>query len=219
MSHRLTTATLVSMAFATLGAASCAPPARAPVAAPEPQASPAAPEPPPRCESLSEGCAAEHGKRVRISGTTLTFEPVNGWIYAQGDKSTVAQSVDGALWFSIAGYVDIERSDPRKRGPNRDAELEALCRDLDVKLPRNKISWKKPHAFEQVAGLVVSLWQVDGATRAGKGGAILMLTAPLGEGKTLVGVAFVSAHDQSDADQQILASIRSIAWEGTPVLP
>lgn len=54
------------------------------------------------------------------------------------------------------------------------------------------------------------LGQAEGAARSDKR-PILWFTAPLGEGKALVGIAFVPSDDSSDSDVSLMESIDTIA--------
>src|SRR5262245_44524481 len=95
------------LAFAlTVSIAACGPkkqPAPPPVetattSEPEPP-----PPPPPKCESLDEKCKAKGGKKAKIPQSLLMFEPVTGWIYAQGEKATVAQAGDEDACLALTG--------------------------------------------------------------------------------------------------------------------
>ena len=76
----------------TAMASACGPKQQPKPPDPEPTAEPEPPKPPPpKCESLDEKCEGGGGKKARIAGIGLQFEPVGGWVYAQGEKATVAE--------------------------------------------------------------------------------------------------------------------------------
>src|SRR5688572_9036038 len=78
---------------ALLASVACSdpPPAPQPPPAPAPEPPPLPPPPVPKCEALKEQCKATAETRARIPGTTYTFTPPEGWIYAQLEEATVAQ--------------------------------------------------------------------------------------------------------------------------------
>ncbi|MFT3774697.1 MAG: hypothetical protein QM820_55810 [Minicystis sp.] len=169
-----------------------------------------APPPPAKCERIEEKCAGQAGKRARIAGVLLTFEPAEGWLYAQGESATVVQSANGESWLAVAGYSAGDQKDHRHETASRDAQLEALGRELQVTLPKKKIAWKRADTVEDVGDLKVSFWELEGATRTGNQGSLLLFSAPLTEGKALLGIAFVPK-DEPTASEQILKSIKSIS--------
>lgn len=213
--HLMTFATLV---LAASGAACELEPPQAPSPPPEAAARIVLPPPPPpRCEKLDELCTVKPGKRVRIPSSTLAFEPVVGWIYAQEENLTLVKSVDGALWFGAAGYDSGDGRDAKKAAAQRVAMLATMGQELGVTLPKNKkVPWKKPDIVKDVAELKVSLWELDGAARADTPGTILLFTAPIVNGRDLIGMAFVPENDHSGAAELIMRSIESIS-PGAPL--
>jgi hypothetical protein len=168
------------------------------------------PPPPPKCEALTEKCAAASGTKAKIAKTDLAFEPPSGWVYAQTESATIAQTDDSGAVAVIAGY---DAGDPKekKAEANREAQFEALIKQVNVGF-KKKVNWKKkPDDTKEAAGLKISLWEVDGAaTRGDKKGALLIFTAPIEGTKVLLGVGFVADEDKSPA-ASIVKSIDTLA--------
>ena len=161
-----------------------------------------------KCEALDEGCKAMAGTKARVPHGPFTIEPANGWLYAQLETATLAQTSGAGPCLAAVG---LDASDAKKDAANREAALEAAAKEAGVTLPKKKIGWKKPDDKKDVHGLKVRLWQVDGATRSDKKGPLLVFDATSADGKSaLVGVGFVPADDASNADQAIMTSIESI---------
>lgn len=164
--------------------------------------------PPPKCEALSESCAAENGKPVRIAHATFVFDPPTGWIYAQEAEATVAQVSASGPTIVVTGY---DVTDPKKPEASRDATLDALLTRTSVTPPKKHINWKKADQVFNISGLKLSVWQAEGAERAGKKGPLLVFAMPLSETKAIIGAGFVADDDTTNADDAILAAIKSLA--------
>lgn len=186
--------------------------------APEVAAPPAAPpltkalEQPPTCEDFADGCLGNRDRRARIARTFATFAPMQDWFYAQGEDATVAQSGNGASWFIATGYDHRSAArDTRQEIAIRESELDRLSRDSKVTLSKKKVSWKEPDDTKDVAGLRVGLWEVEGASRNGVEGSLLVFTASLSDDDAVLGLAFVPADDSSGAASLILSAIDTIS--------
>jgi hypothetical protein len=221
-------ALLLALAAFAVGCGSKPPPPAEP--APEPPPAPKAePPPPPKCETPSENCKAVAETRARIAGSSYVVTPVAGWTYAQLQNVTIAQiNAENSPAMVIAAY-DADAKDAKKELAQRDTAFADLSKEIGLTLPKNKVNWKQPtckcagagkacagsggdlcKAMKPVSDLKVSVWQLDGATRGGKKGPLLVLQAPLEAGKALLGVGFVTDDDATGADQAILKSIESI---------
>jgi hypothetical protein len=173
----------------------------------------AAPPPPPKpkpCKALDEKCEAKASTSAKIAKSDLVFKPPKGWAYAQGESATIAQAADDGVAIAIA---QAEVADPKQEAATRDATIEALAKEINVTLPKKKPNWKKPDDTKAVGDLKLGLWQVDGGARGEKKGPVLFFTAPIPEGKLLVGVSF-SPGDDEKADAALLESIESIGASG-----
>jgi hypothetical protein len=168
----------------------------------------AKPPPKKKCESLADGCEGEPGVRVRIANTGQSIVPVKGWAYAQEADGTIAQQGDAGPAFAAVGF---DASDPKQEAANRDAAVDTLAKKIGVTLPKRKIPWAKPLDNKTLGDVKLALGQAEGAARSDKKGPILWFTAPLGEGKALVGIAFVPSDDSSDSDVSLMESIDTIA--------
>jgi hypothetical protein len=203
------------------------PPAEIP---PDPPPAPKAePPPPPKCESPGENCKATADTHARIAGSSFVFTPVSGWVYAQLSNVTIAQvNAENSPAMVIAAY-DADPKDAKKELAQRDSAFTELAKEIGLTLPKNKANWKQPtckctsagkactgsggdlcKAMKPVSDLKVNVWQLDGGTRGGKKGPMLIVQAPLEAGKALLGIGFVTDDDSSGADQSILKSIESI---------
>jgi hypothetical protein len=166
------------------------------------------PKPPPKCEDLAEQCAAAATTRARIGHTGLAFAPPAGWTYAQGDDVTVARGPDAAMAFTTY---------EKGKGPQHllslmHAALDRLIAKMGLDpIAKKPFWWQKPTVqTEKVADLRVSFWQVDGGARGGKRGPLLIFSAPLSDGTTLLGAGYVPSDDKTNADQAILSAVQTI---------
>lgn len=205
--------TLLILGAAALSAAACGstpPPVETPVQDPEPPPPPP-PKPKPKCEALDEGCEAKEDTKAKIAKSELRFRPVKGWTYAQGADATVAQAAgDGAA----VALAEVETGTDAKAEPGkRDAALEELAKQINVTLPKKKVTWKKPLEEKAVGDMKLGLWQLDGATRGEKKGPLLIFAAPVGAdtGKVVLGIGFVPEDDSSGSDAAILESIETLS--------
>lgn len=161
---------------------------------------------------------ADKATHARIAEANVVFVPPQGWTYAQETAASIAQTSDEGPALALAGFTIApdESKDPKKLDHRRDTLLQALGERLGLKMPKAKILWKKPDKTLTVGSFSVSLYQLEGATRAQKKGPLLVFTAPLSSDVALVGVGFVNEDDATDADGAILAAIQSIAPAPAP---
>lgn len=197
--------------LAALGALGCGRPPPPPPKAPLPPPAVAlveAPKKAPKCEAMDEECTATAGVPARIAATEWTFEPPPGWRYAQEQEATVALSESAALAVMI-----YEVAEPKVDAARRDQISSSITLRLGVGLAKNKkLVWpKKPDNIVAVGALKVSLYQFDGAHRDATTGPLLMFTAKLPSGQSLLGGGFVSDDDATNADKAILKAIGSLA--------
>ena len=209
MASRTSILMLIGAAALTAACSSTPPPETPPIEAPAPEPKEPVPPPPPPCEALSEDCAAEAETRARIAKSELRIRPVKGWKYAQGADATVAQSSEEGAAMAVA---EVETGTDAKAEPGkRDEALEALAKQINVTLPKKKVTWKKPLEEKSVGEMKLGLWQLDGATRGEKKGPLLIFAGPTSEGKVILGIGFVPEDDSSGSDAAILESIESIS--------
>jgi hypothetical protein len=205
--RRLVFSTLI----ATLVAACAPPPARP--APPPPAPKEETPPPPPKCEALSEKCAVERGARTKIGEGPWSIALPATWTYARGD-AVVAVTDSAAL--TVTTYEVSPKSKPKEKMAARDAAIAQAGPRIDVKLPQ-KFAWpKSPKRTSKIGGVDVSLYQFGGATLADASGPLLIFTAPVAPDRVLMGLAFVSNKDASNADAAILESIGSLQSESAP---
>lgn len=166
---------------------------------------------PPKCESLDEGCKAKGKTFAKIAKTALTLSPPKGWLYAQTTDALIAETNgEGAL--IVAGGFEVEPKDKKKQAKARDEALAVLLEQVMLSAPpKKKVNWTKKGDDERdIAGMKLSLWQLDGGSRKEAKGPLLVFLADLGEGKELIGVGFVPSDDTSGADSAIIDAIESI---------
>jgi hypothetical protein len=137
--------------------------------------------------------------------TGWVFEPPVDWKYAQGRETTVATSKSAVV-------IIATRSVEAAHTAESEALLRSVAGEIKVVLPKRKRLFpKKPDKIEDVAPLHVSLYQLDGATREGTKGPLLIFTTQLPNGPQLLGAAFVADDDADNSDQAVLKAIDSIA--------
>ncbi|UQA60241.1 hypothetical protein [Polyangium aurulentum] len=212
MSYRSLTAasSLVAVLF-ILPACGGAPPPPPPP--PDTVAEEEPPPPPPKpkkCESLDEDCKAKASTKAKVKSGALVFKPTEGWVYAQTEEHTLAQSsADGAAL--IIGTYATEK-DAKKDAANRDAAFDALLKSIGVTAPKQKVAWKKPQMPKEIAGLKLGLWELGEVERgeSKKKGPLLVVQGNLPEGRALIAVGFAPA-DQADSAEKIMASIDTLA--------
>lgn len=194
---------LASFAFAfafTLGNG-CAKP---PPPKPPPAEAKSEPEPPPKCEKLSEGCAATAQTRVDV-GATWSMSPPASWTYAKETDATVAR-IDGAA-LAVTVYDGRDKKAATKR---RDDALAVVTTKIGVKLPK-KMTWPaKPARILTAGEREIALYQLEGSTQEGKSGALLVFVARVPSEETLLGVGFVLETDAKESDRAILAGVESL---------
>jgi hypothetical protein len=201
---------------ALLAVAACGHPPPPPVAKPAPPPPPPPPEPapPPLCRSLSEKCVVQPGLRAKIRKTNWAMELPPGWTYAEDDRATIA--FEGGAVLSVGSYEKWSSEDEATR---RDRALNAVNHVAAVGLLR-KVTWpKRPAKTMKVGSLEVNLYQFNDAHHDEKKGPLLVFTAKLPEGPTLIGTGFVPDDDASNADQKILKAVESLAPAGDSEAP
>jgi hypothetical protein len=177
-----------------------APPPPPPVAEEKP------PPPSPKCERLDEGCVAKAGSKARLDPSGWSLEPPAEWQYAQGSL-IVAMAHDSIL------AVTLQEHEPKKNEKiSREAAFAVLVREMNLEFPKKKLNWpKKPDHIVEAGEFKVSLYQFESMIHAGKKGTLLVFSILPKEMEGLLGAGFVPDDDSSNADQSILAAIRSIA--------
>lgn len=168
------------------------------------------PPPPPKCEKLDEKCEAKGGKKARVAGVSLTIEPVVGWVYAQGEKATVAQSGTETACLALAGYEAGDGKDAKKFEQARQAELEVLMTEVGITLGKAKVPWKTPTDKFEVGSLKLQVWEVKDVTRGAKKGDLLVVAGPPNDGKALIAVGFVPKDDDQSGGK-IVESLQTLA--------
>jgi hypothetical protein len=187
------------VAILASGCAKPPPPKPPPVEEAKPE-----PPPPPKCETLAEGCAAKADTRVEI-GSTWSIAPPASWTYAKETDATVAR-IDGA---ALAATV-YDGRDKKTATKLRDDALAIVTAKIGVKLAK-KMSWPpKPARTISVGEREVALYQIEGATREGKPGALLVFVARPPALETVIGGGFVVESDAKDSDRAILAGVESL---------
>jgi hypothetical protein len=186
-------------------------PAPPPTEALATEEAPPEPPPPPKCETLEEACVAKADTRVPIAGSGLTFEAPEGWTYAHDDDATIVRSDQAVVVLRTCAQCDAKGA--KESAAARDEVAGKLLAQAGAAPPpKKKLPWpKRPQQVLEVGKLRVSLWQIDKATRDGKAGPLLLLSAPLGEGRAVTGVGFVAEDDHSNADAAILRALKSLA--------
>jgi hypothetical protein len=206
----------VSIAIAILlGGAACTPP-------PPPKPPPAEPKvepepPPPKCEKLSEGCAATSQTRVDV-GATWSMTPPATWTYAKETDATVARIEGAALAVTVYDGRAEKDKDKKAASKRRDDALAVVTTKIGVKLPK-KMSWPaKPARVLTVGEREIALYQIEGSTQDGKAGALLVFVSRVPSDETLLGIGFVLESDAKDSDKAILAGVESLraAKSGEP---
>lgn len=181
---------------------------------PEPVATVEEPPPPPpkpkKCEALDEGCKAKASTKAKVKTAALVFKPADGWVYAQGEEHTVAQSSEDGAALIIGTYAT--EKDAKKDAANRDAAFDALLKSIGVSTPKQKLAWKKPQDTKTPGGLKLGMWDAGEVERgeAKKKGPLLVVQGPLPEGRALLAIGFAPA-DQEDSAEKILTAIDTLA--------
>jgi hypothetical protein len=123
----------------------------------------------------------------------------------------VAVTTSAAL--TVTTYEISAKSKPKEKAAARDAAIAQAGPRIDVKLPRKFVWPKSAKRTSKIGGVDVSLYQFAGATRTDAAGPLLVFTAPIAPDRVLLGLAFVSNQDASNADAAILESIGSLQSE------
>lgn len=202
-----TSITLLAASVLALGCGSTPPPKPVePIA--ETPVEPAKP-PPPKCEKLDERCDAKADTRAKVAHAELYVTPVAGWVFAQEEAATIAQSSDTGSVMAFVGYD--EDKDAKKDAAARDAALVELLKAAGVEnKPAKKIPWKAPKAAQAIGDLKLDVWELEaGYARGAKKGTVVVVAGPIGEGKGVLGVSFAPADDKS-ADDAIIKSFESL---------
>ncbi len=204
---------ILALTFSAAMASACGPKKQPqPPVDPEPTAEPEPPKPPPpkKCESLDEKCEGGGGKKARIAGIALKFEPVVGWTYAQEEKATVAQTDAESACLGLAGHEAPDAKDAKKLEAARQAELESLVAQLGITMGKTKVPWKTAGDKLEVGALKLQVWEIKGVTRGAKKGDLLVIASAPGDGKALLGVAFVPG-DDDQSGEKIMTAIQTLA--------
>ncbi len=165
--------------------------------------------PPPKCEKLDEKCESKGGKKAKIPGSVLVFEPVLGWLYAQGEKATIAQAGEEESCQGLVGYEAPDVKDTKKTDAARQAQLDAIAAELKLNLGKSKVAWKNAEKYDK--GKVPLLrWTLEKVTRGAKKGDLLLVATVPSDGKAVFGVAFVPGDDDKSAEK-IVTSFDTIA--------
>ena len=174
-----------------------------PAAAPPPPPPPAKPKP--KCEALIEGCKASSSTKARVANSNLVFVPPEGWVYAQETEITLARPKDGSALLGLAAF---DTPDDKAR----DAAFHQLAGSLEIELPlaglkKTKFlpAWAK--ADDAKAGEVeVKIYLTDPKkqpiqVKHGEDkGFLLIAAASIGDGKTLLGIAFSPETDETSGE-------------------
>lgn len=203
-----TSITLLAASVLALGCGTKPPPQPVePIA--ETTAEPANKPPPPKCEKLDEHCDAKADTRAKVAHAELYVTPVAGWVFAQEEAATIAQSSDSGPVMAFVGYD--EDKDAKKDAAARDAAVAELFKAAGVESkPPKKVTWKTPSAAGSVGDLKLDLWEITaGYARGAKKGTVVVVAGSVGEGKGVIGVSFAPADDKS-ADDAIIKSFESL---------
>lgn len=178
----------------------------------EPTAEPEPPKPPPpKCEKLDEKCEGGGGKKARVAGIALKFEPVVGWNYAQGEKATVSQTGAESACLGMAGHeAPADAKEAKKLEAARQAAFEVIVGELGITMGKVKVAWKSAGDKLEVGTLKLQVWELKGVTRGAKKGDLLVVASAPGDGKALLGVAFVPG-DDDQSGEKIMTSIQTLA--------
>ncbi len=99
----------------------------------------------------------------------------------------------------------------KKKDASRVAAVERLANKIGV-VTRKKLVWpKKPSKTMKISGLDIALYQIDKAKKGEQSGPLLIISTPISDSLTLLGLGFVSNDDDKGRDEAILKSVESIA--------
>lgn len=207
--HRIVAKALLGVA---LGATACGspPPPEPPKPMPAPEPKPE-PPPPPSCEALDEGCRAEPDTQAKIATSQHVFTPPEGWTYAQQARATVAQVADDGPVLALTVFTP-EGEGEALAQQQADA-LQSLAEAVGIELPDKKVVFDRPDQEDEVAGLAMKYWQREEAKRGDASGSLLVLMSALGD-RALLGLGYVPAADDTEADRLIFEALQTIAERG-----
>jgi hypothetical protein len=160
-----------------------------------------------QCASVSDGCIARADTRATISGSSLTFAPPAGWVYALGSHATLAQVSDAGPAVAFTGVT----ASPADPADARDAALAELAKQLGLGPMKRKVRGRKPDDVRQHGQVRLELWQVDGdGQRGASKGALLLVMAVGADGKVTAGLGFVPGDDKTASDAKIMKAVESL---------
>ena len=190
---------LVVLSLVGGGCSSPPPPPPPPQPAPEP--------PPPKCNTLKDACTAAADTRLLVpDGVEYGFVPPKGWVYAKLPDSAVAQ-VDGNGAVMVASSF---KRPTHARTARRVKEVKSATELVGV-VPNNvegALTLKNPRP-DEYNGLPVSLWEVPSAKRGDNEGALVVLSADVGDRELLI-VGFAPA-DDSDGTKAIMKALTTLS--------
>ena len=171
---------------------------------------PLAAPPPPKCEALTEKCAAGASGRslaIGTSGYQLTVAP--GWTHAKGPTGVQAVKDGTSLAFAFGQFDGpAPKEEKKKTEARRLNAVTELAGAVGITLPKKP---KFAHGDKKpVKDLTLQIFDMDGAERDGKKGVLGVFLAPTKSGSWLVGIGFVAEQDRAESSQ-ILSMVDSIA--------
>ncbi len=174
----------------------------------EPPSPPAAPEP--SCATLEDGCKAEADTTIAI-GEGAQFQPPEGWVYAERDVVTVAQTEDGAagLAYRILSALPDPKGDAAGVIEAMAPVFESLSAEVGDAAIKKQLG--KDGVVDDKGALELSTWQLEG-TVGGKDGVIILVVSSLDSGQGLVGAVALqkdAVKDNLEAVQSAYRSVRS----------
>lgn len=186
-----------------LAASACSdppPPEDPPEPIPEPEPPP--PPPKPTCEAMKDACKADADTVAAIVGVDYGFTPPAGWEYAMLEEATVAQADEKGPVLVVTSMQHEKAS--YKAKPQRTAMVNSLAELVGVEPPKN-ISFSAPKN-RKLSDLSMTLWENE-AKRDGKKGALLLLSAPVGD-REIFGIGFAPQGD-IEGTKAILAALET----------
>jgi hypothetical protein len=207
--HLLAGAALAAIALGS--ACTETPPPKEPPATKSQPPPPEAPPPaPPACVSLSEKCQATGETEAKVPGTALVFNPPDGWLYAQEEEVTLAQTPDGGPCLAMASFEKVGDFEGA-----RTEVVDLLIRSVGVGLPeppkgKPLIDWAEADAEQEIAGFKMGMWQREGASRVSIEGPLLMFSFDADDTHRVIGLGFAPKDDPAQSDKKILQAIESL---------
>jgi hypothetical protein len=162
----------------------------------------------PKCESLSEACAATADTQARIAGSELVFIPPEGWNYAQEEEATVTEPAEKAS--AVLGVASFEPGDSEVKA--RDVAYQRLIEKLGITLPekfkRKYVPrWETPDGTKKNGDMEFKIWEAEGAKRAQDSGYLIVLLTAEPGGKKILGVAFSPNEKSAEAINKSLETV------------